>query len=359
MKKNLKTHLAWILVGTIGLGIPGSTYSAKQSSQPLPSQKKSRLLRLLSKDFRNTYNLYRKKQVEGAPLEELRELDIHMLNIRRKAINAGLGAALIAIIAAIVGGMALEFSQDIPPIGSATLAALTTYGAIKTRSTRQLIWARENRRLREKYAKLAIEKLLKPKSNRRVQLLRKIRKLEATGNTANIATFKKETQQLHNEIEHAKKTFLAPLPALLRSWTNNYNLEKINLILEEYDKEITPTSPWYRIFVPAITKNSNDIKTLLAQGNIHLFDEPWVWPAVADVYYFESRPTKEQIAQLKQDVVWQKWYEYWTGIEQYARDLELLGKNETVQPMGVAERNKLITTIKERLFQMKIQKQGT
>ena len=84
------------------------------------------------------------------------------------------------------------------------------------------------------------------------------------------------------------------------------------MILEMYDKTITPSSRLYNLFVAAITKNKNDIQKMVSQGLIHLFDEPWVWPAIVDAYYFETtQPTKNQVEQFKKDVDWQKWYEYW------------------------------------------------
>lgn len=373
MKKRLTIYLAWILVGTIGIGPVGSIYAVKQPSKTLPSQKKRWLLRFLSKDFRDTYNLYRKKQAEGAPLEELRKLDLRMLETTRKAHLSGLKAAWAALVVAIIAGYAaqikyMEIDWDRPedqdaaskllmlPITAAMLPAvpLSIATAEKYSPDQDNIT-----KLNVAYAKRAIAELLDPKSKQYLQLLGKIRIMETAGNTETIAALKSEAQKLYNEIERDKETFLEPVPTLLKSWIDNYNRQKINLILAQYKEEPAPSSPLYSLFMAAITKNKNAIKATLAQGDIHLFDESWVWPAIVDVYYFKTtQPAKNQVEQLKKDVDWQKWYEYWTAIEENALNLRLLGENKTIQPLTTFEREKLAADVKHQLFEMKIKKEA-
>ena len=287
-KKSLKPYLAWILIGTIGIGPVGSAYAAEQP--PQSKLEKIRLLKRLVNEFKTVYKLYRKKKAGNASLEELRDLKLRMITIKRRAIDMGIGLVFLAAIGTFaswhwIGGDPLT-DQGLAMLGS-TLLGISGTGLAITQDERP----KQDRQLRER-------------------------------------------------------------------WASQDNNKKINMILETYGKNTTPSPPLYNLFVSAITKNKEAIKSAISNGWIHLFDESWVWPAVVDMFYFENKATEEQVEQFKQDVNWQKWYEYWTGVEKSAHDLGLLGENETIQPLTPTEREKLATDVKHQLFEIQLKEKS-
>ncbi len=106
------------------------------------------------------------------------------------------------------------------------------------------------------------------------------------------------------------------------------------LSIDRYDK-IDPSKRdyvYYWLLSGALDQDLNELKGVLHEGGIYDFDEPWIWPALAALY-FRQAPTPQSINELQILIEWPKWYEYWKNVEERAQLFGIIPNNQSIKYM--------------------------
>lgn len=301
MKKVSKQCTAWVLIVAILTSSSTPLYAqvANQESsieqavqqataeKKVPLRKKLRLISLL-REFRVAVkSRFQRKPQPVQSLDELRvmytkDLKILMLKfgIAILLIEAGSLALMGGFLAMAAGGEGAAVGVlGLPLVGVAMVG-----GAMLPFKVFQ-----EN--LDARYSKLAYQLFL-TKERERVQLVQLIRATKASGNKREVRVLtgrlKKLTEEVKGIRQFQKFTWDSASPLY------------IDWILAHYGKKMSKSSPLFPVFTLALAKDLKGIQKFLKAGNTSLFEEPWVWPAVAELYYLDDlRKTDDLVKELK------------------------------------------------------------
>ena len=326
---NIYKHLTWVLLGSLLLN--AWPICSKEREILLPRGRFAKVKQLMLKEFKELRALERKSKKETASLEELWILDQRIAKRDKKIYIASLALLATLSVVTFVGiEMALGGSSgDIPfgtfPAGAWGFFLIPIILKYEKRES-------ESKKRAFQYKNRAMSELIEPNIDLIINLEQKIRKIEiAGGKPEKVASLWQEIKRLQDENNRLRKVF---------------DISDSNELIQKN-----------KLFELARTKSISGMKLYLEGGAIHTFDESWVWPAVAAIYYASPNLSpgqlSQQIGQLMKLVQWSQWRAYWKGIERSAQRLGLIGKKETIQPISVEERKKLVNTIKDRLLQKK------
>lgn len=327
MKKISKQCTVWLLIVAMLTSISSPLVAQVANKEPdieqavqqvtagkkVPLRKKLRLISLFRQLRAAVKEKIQSKRTKPKTLDQLiraydRDRLIAMLAAAIGVIltSAGLlvGAAFLMVMAAAgikdLGEGAAGALVGIPVVVGGVLV-MTVGGAVVSVDV-------AGKAIRDAYQKKVKEEILIPKERERIKLIQAIREAKASANSRKVKELENQLVKIDRLFQKASKEF----GNIVGYQTRDLHAWYIDLILEKYRKKISESSPLFPLFKYAIARDAAGLDRFLEGDvysvNIKLFDEPWVWPAMAELYYLnDRRPTDELVPLLQKEVNWDIW----------------------------------------------------